>query len=120
MSVQTVRPQEVNTLHQTGKSVPIIDVRTPAEYASVHVQGAQLMPLDTLDPAALMAALGGSADKTLCVICKTGGRAAKACEKFRAAGFANVFSIEGGVEAWEHAGLPVVRGSSNVISLERQ
>jgi rhodanese-related sulfurtransferase len=56
----------------------------------------------------------------LYVICKSGARAAKACEKFAAAGFANVACVEGGTAAWEQAGFPVVRGTSRVISLERQ
>ena len=48
-----------------------------------------------------------------------GRGAAKACEKFVAAGFTNVVNVEGGVLAWEQAGLPVVRGKK-AMSLERQ
>jgi hypothetical protein len=54
------------------------------------------------------------------VLCHSGGRAAKAVERFRQAGFTKVTSIEGGTVSWERAGLPVVRGAGNVISLERQ
>jgi len=39
---------------------------------------------------------------------------------FQAAGFPNVLSVEGGTDAWQRAGLPVVRGQDKVISLERQ
>ena len=46
--------------------------------------------------------------------------ATKAVEKFRAAGFTNAISVEGGTTAWEKVGLPVVRGATRVISLERQ
>jgi rhodanese-related sulfurtransferase len=59
-------------------------------------------------------------DQPLYLICKAGSRAANACEKFQAAGYPNVLSIEGGTAAWEAAGLPVVRGITRVISLERQ
>ncbi len=52
-------------------------------------------------------------------ICRSGSRGRQACEKFRAAGFANVVNVEGGTLAWEQAGLPVVRGKK-AISLERQ
>ncbi len=48
-----------------------------------------------------------------------GGRAAKACEKFAAAGFPKAVNIAGGTNAWIAAGLPVVRGE-RVMSLERQ
>jgi rhodanese-related sulfurtransferase len=121
MSVQTIAAREVFGLGQAGTPVEIIDVRTPAEFAELHAQGAKLVPLDRLNPAALMAARSGrAAQQPLYLICKVGGRAANACEKFQAAGFANVLSIDGGTAAWEAAGLPVVRGARRVISLERQ
>jgi rhodanese-related sulfurtransferase len=116
MAVRTVTAREV--FERRGAEV--IDVRTPAEFAEVHAEGARLVPLDQVDPKAIMAARNGAAAEPLYVICKHGGRAAKACERFEAAGFGNVFSIEGGTAAWEQAGLPVVRGTSRVISLERQ
>jgi rhodanese-related sulfurtransferase len=121
MPVATVSPREVLQRRQEGKSVEIIDVRTPAEYAQVHVEGARSEPLDTLDPKALMSQRNGvAASEPLYVICQSGGRAARACEILDSAGGANVISIEGGTSAWERAGLPVVRGARGTISLERQ
>lgn len=118
--VQTVPPAEVAARRSRGLNADLIDVRTPVEYAEVHAEGARLIPLDTLDPRAVMSGRGGSADEPLFMICKSGGRSAKAVEKFRAAGFTNVISVEGGTAAWEHAGLPVVRGTRKLMSLERQ
>jgi rhodanese-related sulfurtransferase len=60
-----------------------------------------------------------SSGKPLYVICKSGGRGQKAAEMFQQAGFANVVNVEGGTQACEGAGLPVVRGKK-AISLERQ
>jgi rhodanese-related sulfurtransferase len=51
-------------------------------------------------------------------MCRTGSRAAKACRRLSDAGL-TVFNIEGGLQAWESAGLPVVRGRKG-ISIERQ
>jgi rhodanese-related sulfurtransferase len=97
----------------------LIDVRTPVEYREVHVGIARNVPLDRLDPASIMRARNGTADKTLYVICRSGGRGQQACEKFRAAGFSNVVNVEGGTLACVEAGVPVVRGKK-AISLERQ
>lgn len=105
---------------QADKSVEIIDVRTPMEFAEVHAAGARNVPLDQLDPAAIMAARNGSANEPLYVICRSGSRGSKACTAFEQAGFTNVINIEGGTLAWEQMGLPVVRGKRKVISLERQ
>ena len=123
MPIQMIRPEDVfRRPREDGNRPPprIIDVRTPAEYEQVHAHGAVAVPLDSLDPAAHIAARPGPTDEPLYVICQSGARAAKACERFEAAGFKNVWCIEGGTTAWERAGLPVVRGTRKVISLERQ
>ncbi|HSI35760.1 MAG: rhodanese-like domain-containing protein [Phycisphaerae bacterium] len=116
---QPVPPAEVANARSQRPGVGLIDVRTPVEYAEVHAEGAKLVPLDVLDPEAVMADRNGSAGEPVYVLCKSGTRAAKAVERFRAAGFDNVFGVEGGTQAWERAGLPVVRGKK-VMSLERQ
>lgn len=116
----TISIAEIAERHALGQSVNLIDVRTPVEFETMHAEGARLIPLDKLDPAAVLAACGDASDAAIYLICQSGGRAAKACEKLQAAGFTNVFSIEGGTAAWERAGLPVVPKASKVISLERQ
>ncbi len=116
MPVKTIPPRDVPAFGPDGKPIEIIDVRTPIEYREVHIRGAKLIPLDELDPRQIRSNATGA---PLYLVCKSGGRAAKACEKFAAAGFDNLFSIEGGTTAWEAAGLPVVH-SQSCISLERQ
>jgi rhodanese-related sulfurtransferase len=118
-AAQSVPAAEVAEVRSARPGVRLIDVRTPVEYAEVHAEGAKLVPLDVLDPKAVMGDRNGSAGEPVYVLCKSGARAAKAVERFRAAGFDNVFSVEGGTQAWERAGLPVVRGEK-VMSLERQ
>lgn len=98
----------------------LIDVRTPGEYAQIHAEGATLVPLHRLDPREVIASRNGAADEPIYLICRSGGRSATACAKFRAAGFNNVVNVVGGTTAWERAGLPIVRGASRVIPLERQ
>lgn len=66
-----------------------------------------------------MEARSGSREEPLYTICRSGSRGRQACERFHAAGFTNVVNVEGGTQAWERAGLPVVQGKK-AISLERQ
>ena len=120
MTAKTVSTQELFDSAKSGKVPEIIDVRTPAEYAEVHAEGARLVPLDSLDPKAVLASRSGAADAPLYVLCRSGRRAAKACEAFEAVGFDNVFNVAGGTTAWERAGLPVIRGTKGTMSLERQ
>jgi rhodanese-related sulfurtransferase len=119
MGVPTITLTELVALRRNGKPVELIDVRTAVEYAEVHAEIARLVPLDELDPRAIMDARNGSEGESLYVICRSGSRGRQACERFQAAGYANVVNVEGGTLAWEQAGLPVVRGKRGV-SLERQ
>jgi rhodanese-related sulfurtransferase len=92
----------------------LIDVRTEVEYAAVHAVGARLFPLDRFSPADV------PDDGTpVAILCKAGGRAAKACQAMVQAGRSNVFVVEGGTDAWIAAGLAVER-RAGVVSLERQ
>ena len=118
MSVTTISPRQLHDRVQDGRSVELIDVRTPVEFREVHVSFARNVPLDQLDAASL-AAGRSSAAGPLYVICQSGARGQRACEKLLAAGYVNVVNVEGGTQAWVQAALPVVRGKK-VISLERQ
>jgi rhodanese-related sulfurtransferase len=119
MSVSVISPLQLGELCKDGTKVDLIDVRTPVEYRGLHAEHARNVPLDRLDPVALMQARNGSKDEPLYLICQSGSRGRQACEKFLAAGFTNVVNVEGGTLAWTECGLPVVRGKKT-ISLERQ
>lgn len=118
-AVSTISPEQLYRLHQNGEPVELIDVRTPAEYRSVHAVIARMAPLDKLNPRKFMEARAGAKDDPLYVICRSGVRGEKAREKFLAAGYTNVVNVAGGTLAWDRAQLPVVRGRW-VPPLDRQ
>jgi rhodanese-related sulfurtransferase len=119
ISPRTISPRQLAECCNSGRSIELIDVRTPLEYREVHAEMARNVPLDQLDPSALMLSRNGSNDEPLYVICRSGGRGHQACEKFLKAGYSNVINVEGGTTAWVEAGLGVIRGKKS-ISLERQ
>jgi rhodanese-related sulfurtransferase len=119
LTVSAITPSELAVRQKEGAEIELIDVRTPVEFREVHARGARNIPLDQLDPAAVMQSRQGAADEPLYLICRAGGRGQQACEKFLQAGYPNVLNVAGGTQAWEAAGLPVVR-DRKVISLERQ
>jgi rhodanese-related sulfurtransferase len=118
-TIPTITVAELQAKRDAGEHVELIDVRTPLEFREVHVDFARNVPLDRLDPAKFMQERNGSAGEPLYVICKSGNRARQACEKLRKAGHGNIVNVIGGTQAWDAAGLPVVRGKK-AISLERQ
>lgn len=116
--MHTITAQELkDKLAQSNGKPRLLDVRTFPEHRSVHVRGAQLMPLDQLDPDRVRETFPG--DEPIHVLCKSGQRAAKACEKLERAGLNQVVLVEGGTDAAVQAGVPVERGRKS-IDLIRQ
>jgi rhodanese-related sulfurtransferase len=107
--MKSIVPTELYDLVRQGRAVELIDVRTPAEYQEVHAELASSVPLDTIDPVAIMQRRK-DAGEPLYMICHIGGRSQWACEQFIAAGFPNVVNVEGGTAAWLESNLPVVWG----------
>ena len=51
--MKTIEPTALNELREKKPSLVLLDVRTPAEHARVHVPGVHLLPLDRLDATTL-------------------------------------------------------------------
>lgn len=117
MSKQTIVATEVSAAVFLGRGT-LMDVRTSAEFREVHAAGAQLVPLDILDRVRVVAARGANSGSVY-LVCASGIRSAKAADLLNQAGLEDVQVVEGGMNAWIAAGLPVIRGRKT-ISLERQ
>ena len=116
--VSTINPEPLYALYQSGQPVELIDVRTPAEYRSLHATIARVVPLDELNPRELMESRLGAKHDPLYVICHSGVRGQKARE-VRRGGVHECGQCGGGTLAWNRAGLPVVRGRW-MLPLDRQ
>ncbi len=120
MSTTSIQAAELqHRLSNEPKSV-VVDVRTPVEFAEVHVPRAINVPLDRLTPEALAAAGCEAGEQPVYLLCRGGQRATKAAEALLACGYTRPVVVTGGTLAWIDAGLPVERGEAKVISLERQ
>ncbi len=116
--MHTISALEANEklTREKGECV-LIDVRTPAEFKSVHAIHAQNIPLQSV--AEGLTQSPALKDKRLICICQKGARGENAANILLRNGARHVYNVAGGTEAWEQSGLPVTRGGS-VISLERQ
>lgn len=114
--MKTISPVELQQILAAQPDAAVLDVRTPVEFAEVHVPQARSVPLDELNPSSLQL----QKDQPVYLLCRSGQRAAKAAEKFVKEGFSQPIVVEGGTLAWVDAGLPVNRSAVKVISLERQ
>jgi len=118
--MNTISVGELSGKLGSDPEVTLIDVRTPAEFGSAHVPGALNLPLESLSPYALVNGGELPAGGKIYILCQSGTRAEKASARFQQAGFRNTVVVTGGTAAWADAGLPLERGTSRVISLERQ
>ncbi|MFF9559744.1 rhodanese-like domain-containing protein [Streptomyces albus] len=83
-------------------SLTLVDVREDGEWAERHPAGAVHAALSTLP-----ASLPGLPEGPLAFLCRTGARSVQAGAQAIRAGRSPVYSVAGGLEAWEAAGLPV-------------
>ncbi len=100
--IQTT-PAQLRDALASGE-VLLVDVREPNEYAFERIHGALLYPLSTFDPKAIP-----SGDCKLVVQCAGGARSMRAAQALVAAGHKRVVNLEGGINAWKAAGLPLIR-----------
>lgn len=118
--MKTIPPVALQKVLSDHPEAVVLDVRTPAEFAAVHIPQARNVPLDALEARAFQGPDRLSKGEPVYLLCQSGGRASRAAEKFAQEGFADPVVVEGGTNAWIGAGLPVTRGEGGVIGLERQ
>ena len=113
--MKNLTTEESRIKRKSDSSIPLMDVRTPAEFGAVHAERAVNYPMESFD----LEQFPFSKDEEIHMICQSGGRSMKVCQKLEAAGFTKIVNVAGGTSAWQSAGLPVVEGKK-VMSLERQ
>lgn len=97
------------TLLINREDAQVIDVREPDEYASGHLPESRNIPLGRLAERA--GELGKLKNSPLIVVCQTGARSSGACKQLEKLGFATVHNLDGGLNAWRTAGLPLKKGA---------
>jgi len=85
------------------KDLQLIDVRTAAEYAEGHLANAKLIPVQELPQR--LAELDKS--KPVLLYCRSGHRSGNDLKLLQDKGYKDAKHIEGGIGAWQAAGLPV-------------
>lgn len=115
--IQQITVQQLFSLWQDPHS-RLIDVREPEEFNQSHIDRALNLPRGVLEmklhqhPAVAahsdsQQALQALAAQPLYLICRSGARSALAAQSLQQMGFTQVFSVQGGMQAWMDAGYPV-------------
>jgi len=88
----------------------ILDVRDGGEYKEGHIPQARHIPLGALRDR--LGELTKAKDKPIVVYCRNGATSQAACAQIKKSGIADVYSLSGGLSAWQEANLPVSRKKS--------
>ncbi len=103
-------PKEALTVIEANRGNPslgIIDVRTPEEFESGHIEGA--VNINYHDDGFVDALDKLDKSKTYVVYCRTGRRSSDAVGIMKRQGFKDVYRIEGDIVRWRSEGLPLVK-----------
>ncbi len=110
LGFREIKPNEMVQLMNRDEPA-ILDTRSAEEYEKGHILGARNIPHDQLpDRIGELEAWRG---RKVVAYCRTGQRAAVAAAQLKKAGFEAVYKLNGGVLAWQGAGLPLVSGSAD-------
>jgi rhodanese-related sulfurtransferase len=86
----------------------VVDVRAAADFEKGHIPGAKSLPLAEVKPEHKL--LAAAKSRPVVLVCKSGQSAAPAADRLRKAGFERVFVLDGGIDGWQQAGLPLAKG----------
>jgi rhodanese-related sulfurtransferase len=89
------------------RNAVVIDLRSAAEYGSGHLPQSRHLEFSELQ--AKVGQVARNKNTPVLLVCQTGQRSPKAQNVLQEAGYAEVFTLQGGVNAWQQAGMPVVK-----------
>ncbi|MCG7393372.1 rhodanese family protein [Microvirga sp. ACRRW] len=112
MSLPNISPQNAKELIAQG--AVLIDVREADEHARERIPGARHEALSQLNGPLPMNA------NAVIFHCRSGNRTATHAGKLAAAATCDAYVLEGGIEAWKKAGLPVAHDKRQPIEMQRQ
>jgi rhodanese-related sulfurtransferase len=108
-------PQQVRERLDAGRAI-LVDIREADEFARSHIAGAHSQPLSTWEKAHLSV----DPDADVIFTCRSGMRTAGACDRLAARVNGGAFVLEGGLDAWAKAGLPVATNADAPMEIMRQ
>jgi rhodanese-related sulfurtransferase len=86
----------------------VVDLRPSADFEKGHVPGAKNVQMSQFDPENKQLAAARALPVVL--VCKAGQTSGAAAKRLRKAGFEHVYVLDGGIGAWQQAGLPLTKG----------
>jgi rhodanese-related sulfurtransferase len=117
MTARLIPLKPADVAERVGKrGAVLVDIREPDEFRRRHAQGALSRPLSALESAHLKV----EPAQDVIFTCKSGMRTAAACDRLASAVGGDALVLDGGLDAWAAAGLPLVEDKAQPIEIMRQ
>lgn len=107
--IKSVTPAQLTTLVNRDEAL-LIDVSASADFEKGHIAGARNLAMGQFAPEHKL--LAKAKQSPVVVACRSGTASADAAKRLAKAGFSAVHWLDGGVAAWQQAGLPLVKGKA--------
>ncbi|PJK06982.1 hypothetical protein CO614_07075 [Lysobacteraceae bacterium NML120232] len=106
---KALKPAELTALMNRDNAL-VVDIRALNDFQQGHIAGSKNVLMSQFDPENKQ--LASAKALPVVVVCKTGMSAVGAAKRLVKAGFEKVHVLDGGIAAWEQAGLPLVKGKN--------
>jgi rhodanese-related sulfurtransferase len=122
--ITEVFPWDVEEKLGTDPAPLVLDIREPAEYAAMHIQGSLHVPRGVLETACeynyeeTIPELVQAREREVVVVCRSGNRSALAAFTMQQLGYRKVSSMKTGLRGWNDYELPLVDASKRVVPIE--
>ena len=104
---KSLRPAELTALINRDNAL-LVDLSPSNDFQKGHIAGSKSVQVSQFDPENKL--LASARALPVVVTCRTGQASADAAKRLKKAGFEQVYWLDGGVQAWQHADLPLVKG----------
>jgi len=104
---KSLRPAELTALINRDNAL-VVDLSATGDFDKGHIPGSRNVTPSQFDPENKM--LSAAKALPVVVVCRSGQASGSAAKRLKKAGFENVYSLEGGIAAWQAADLPLVKG----------
>ena len=100
--MQTITPEQLNEIIDSGNVPVLVDVRENWEFETCHIDGSRNIPMPEIN--ASLDKLDQTAETV--VVCHHGQRSQQVCEYMDSIGYKNIKNLEGGIDAWSRTVAP--------------
>ena len=104
---KALRPAELTALINRDNAL-VIDLSASGEFEKGHIAGSRSVQVSQFDPESKL--LANAKALPVVAVCRTGQASADAAKRLKKAGFEQVYWLDGGVQAWQQADLPLIKG----------